>query len=269
MSDANVEDAKMPLLDHLVELRQRLVYCALALIIAFFVCYGFAPSIYAFLVQPLADILADQGGNRRLIFTALHEAFFTYIKVAFFAAVFVMFPFIAMQFWLFVAPGLYRNEKRALVPFLVATPVLFFMGGALVYYFIFPLAWQFFLGFESGGGDGTLPIQLEAKVDQYLSLVMRLIFAFGICFELPVVMTLLGRVGLITSKGMKEKRKYAIVLAFVAAAILTPPDVISQIGLALPTILLYEISIYAVRLVEKRREQATDAADEAEEPEPG
>ena len=239
-----------------------MVHSFVSIIILFFVCYYFAADIYAFLVSPLADVLEQEEGNRRLIFTALHEAFFTYIKVAFFAAIFLAFPFIAAQLWMFIAPGLYKKEKRAFLPFLVATPVLFFMGGALVYYMIFPLAWKFFIGFESLGGAGTLPIQLEAKVDQYLSLVMRLIFAFGLCFELPVAMTLLGRVGMVTSEGMKSKRKYAIVLAFIAAAILTPPDVISQIGLALPTIALYEISIISVRIVERKRAAASDSGEE-------
>jgi len=248
-----IEDAKMPLLDHLIELRQRLLWSALSIIILFLFFYYFSENIYGFLVQPLADIMAETGRDRRLIFTAMHEAFFTYIKVAFFAAIFVAFPFIAIQIWMFIAPGLYKHEKSAFLPFLIATPILFFMGGALVYYYILPVAWKFFLSFESAGGAGAMPIQLEAKVNEYLSLVMRLIFAFGICFELPVVMSLLGKVGLATSKGMKEKRKYAIVMAFVAAAVLTPPDPISQIGLALPTILLYEISIICVRMIEKKR----------------
>jgi sec-independent protein translocase protein TatC len=267
VAEETVDDGKMPLLDHLIELRQRLVRAFGAIIVLFFICYYFSADIYAFLVAPLADILSEMGGNRRLIFTALHEAFFTYIKVAFFAAMFVGFPFLAIQVYQFIAPGLYKHEKKAFLPFLVATPILFFLGGALVYYLIFPLAWKFFLSFESIGGAGALPIQLEAKVDQYLSLVMRLIFAFGLCFELPVVMTLLGRVGIVSSKGMAEKRKYAIVCAFVAAAILTPPDVISQIGLALPTIALYEISIWCVRMVEKKRAEAAAEAEADEEPE--
>lgn len=261
MADDDFEQAKMPLLEHLTELRQRLLYSALAVLVLFFVCYYFAPQIYGFLMQPLADVLARTGGDRRMIYTALYEAFFTYIKVALFASLFISFPIIASQIWMFVAPGLYRHEKRAFLPFLIATPILFFLGGALVYYLIFPLAWSFFVSFESPGGSGALPIQLEAKVDQYLSLVMRLIFAFGLCFELPVVCTLLGRAGIISSQGMRDKRKYAIVLAFVAAAILTPPDVISQIGLAVPTILLYEISIIAVRMVERSRERAAAEAD--------
>ncbi len=257
----NLNGNRAPLLEHLIELRRRLLRCLIAIVVLFFICYYFAPDIYQFLVRPLADVLDDMGGNRRLIFTALHEAFFTYIKVAFFAALFIAFPFIATQLWLFIAPGLYKHEKSAFVPFLVATPILFFMGGALVYYLIFPLAWQFFLSFELTGGEGVLPIQLEAKVDQYLSLVMRLIFAFGLSFELPVLMTLLGRVGLVSAAGLAEKRKYAIVLAFVAAAILTPPDVISQIGLAVPTLILYEISIWCVRVVEKKRAAAEDGDD--------
>jgi sec-independent protein translocase protein TatC len=265
VAEEGLNEKTMPLLDHLIELRQRLMRSCIAILVLFFVCYYFAPHIYDFLVQPLADILEKSGGPRRLIFTALHEAFFTYIKVALFAALFLAFPFIAIQVWAFIAPGLYKHEKRAFAPFLVATPVLFFMGGALVYYLIFPLAWKFFLSFESVGGPGALPIQLEAKVDQYLSLVMRLIFAFGLCFELPVVMTLLARVGMVTSKGLAKNRRYAIVLAFIAAAILTPPDVISQIGLAVPTMMLYEISIWAVKLVE--RQKGTVAEEEEGEDE--
>jgi len=252
----------MPLLDHLIELRTRLMWSGISILTLFFVCYYFSEHIYGFLVQPLADIMHETGRDRRLIFTALHEAFFTYIKVAFFAAMFLAFPFISIQLWKFVAPGLYKHEKRAFLPFLIATPVLFFMGGSLVYYYVLPVAWKFFLSFESVGGAEGLPIQLEAKVNEYLSLVMRLIFAFGICFELPVIMTLLGRIGIVSSKGMKQKRKYAVVLAFVAAAVLTPPDPISQIGLALPTIILYEISILSVRLIEKKRGDEDEDEDD-------
>jgi len=258
-----LDEKKMPLLDHLIELRRRLLYSSIAIIVLFFICYYFAPTIYAFLVQPLADVLADLGETRRLIYTGLHEAFFTYVKVAFFTAIFVAFPFIAIQVWLFIAPGLYGHEKKAFLPFLVATPILFIAGGALAYYLVFPLAWKFFLSFETTGMPGGLPIQLEAKVNEYLSLVMRLIFAFGLCFQLPVVMTLLARVGVVTSKGMAEKRKYAIVIAFIAAAVLTPPDIISQIGLALPTMALYEVSILAVRIIERGR--ARDAAADGED----
>jgi len=259
----DLDDRQMPLLDHLIELRNRLIYACTALFLGFLVCYFFAEDIYAFLVQPLADIYQGQTG-RRMIYTGLTEAFFTYLKVAFWAGAFLTFPFVATQLWLFIAPGLYKTEKKAFLPFLVATPILFFLGGAMVYYLIFPLAWRFFLSFETPGGNGTLPIELEARVGEYLSLVMKLIFAFGLCFQLPVALTLMGRVGLITSEMLVRNRKYAIVGVFVVAAILTPPDIISQIGLGIPILLLYEISIVMVRIVERKRAEA-EAAAEAEE----
>ncbi|MBK8174458.1 MAG: twin-arginine translocase subunit TatC [Rhodospirillales bacterium] len=267
MIDDELEHSRMPLLDHLIELRRRLIICVVGIVALFFVCYWMAPQIYQFLVQPLADALAAKHEERRMIFTALHEAFFTYLKVAFFAAMFLSFPIIATQVWKFVAPGLYRDERRAFLPFLIATPILFFMGGAMAYYVVFPLAWKFFLGFEMTAEQG-LPIQLEAKVDQYLSLVMQLIFAFGLCFEMPVVMTLLARAGLITSEAMRSKRRYAIVVAFIFAAVMTPPDVLSQVSLAIPTIVLYEISIWSVRFVERSRgaEAANAIEDEDDAP---
>ncbi len=259
MSD-DASSSKMPLLAHLVELRGRLLKSVIAIIVLFFVFFSVKEHIYGFLVQPLADILAEQGGERRMIFTALHEAFFTYIKVSFWTALFVAFPFVAAQFWRFVAPGLYRHEKKAVLPYLVLSPILFFLGGALVYYFIFPLAWQFFISFETPGGNGALAVQLEPKVNEYLSLVMRLIFAFGISFQLPIVLTLMARAGMTTSQGLASKRKYAIVSSFIGAAIITPPDVISQVGLAIPIIILYEASIIAVRMVEKKSNSEGQAA---------
>ena len=256
-----LDDRQMPLLDHLIELRNRLMWACGAIFVGFVICYLFADHIYAFLVQPLADIYQGQTG-RRMIYTGLTEAFFTYIKVAFWAGAFLTFPIVAAQLWLFIAPGLYRNEKQAFLPFLIATPILFFMGGAIAYYVVFPLAWRFFVSFETAGGPETLPIELEARVGEYLSLVMKLIFAFGLSFQLPVALTLMGRVGLVSSETLSRNRKFAIVGVFVVAAIITPPDIISQVTLAIPILILYEVSILAVRIVERRRAEA-EAAEAA------
>ena len=266
MSDQTYNDQPMPLMEHLIELRQRLLYAVAALVVGFIVCFIFSEQLFSFLVDPLAQIMLERDleqGYRRLIYTDLTEVFFTYIKVAFFFGAFITCPIFLTQLWLFVAPGLYRYEKKALAPFLVASPILFFAGGALVYYGIFPLAWEFFLSFEtSGGGSGDVPIQLEPKVNEYLGLVMKLIFAFGLCFQLPVLMTLLARVGLATSEGMRRKRKYAIVGVFIVAAIFTPPDPLSQISLALPIIALYEISILMARVTERKRAEEEARAEE-------
>tara|TARA_B100000686_G_scaffold348532_1_gene439816 strand:+ start:1306 stop:2070 length:765 start_codon:yes stop_codon:yes gene_type:complete len=241
---------------HLAELRSRLIKSFIYLFIFFIVSYFFAENIYSFLVAPYADAVKNDEVNRRLIFTALHETFITYLKVAFFAAMFVASPIILTQIWKFVAPGLYKDEKRALLPYLVATPTLFLLGGMLVYYLVMPLAIKFFLSFETTAQFGNLPIQLEAKVNEYLSLIMRLIFAFGLSFQLPVLLSLLARVGFIDSEYLKKRRKYVVVLIFAVAAILTPPDPITQIGLGIPLLILYELSILSVKIIEKKKKDA-------------
>lgn len=248
-----IDDKPMPLMDHLIELRTRLIWSIAAFIVCFAVSYYFADKIYYFLAQPLAEILRKHGhGEPQLIYTQLYEAFFTRIKVAFFGGIFLGFPIIASQLWLFIAPGLYRSEKNAFLPFLLATPVLFFLGAALAYYFVFPLAWEFFASFQSDTGGGGVPIALLPKVSEYLDLVMKMIFAFGLTFELPVALTLMAKVGIISSGGLKRVRRYAYVGMFVIAAIMAPPDVISQVALAVPLIGLYEISIIAAKLVEPK-----------------
>ena len=238
---------------HLSELRSRLIKSFLFLLFAFIVCYIFAENIYGFLVQPYSDAINENNLDRRLIFTALHEAFVTYLKVAFFASFFITSPIFLTQIWKFVAPGLYNNEKKALLPYLIATPLLFLIGGMLVYYLIMPLAIKFFLSFETSADVGSIAIQLEAKVNEYLSLIMRLIFAFGLSFQLPVVLSLLARIGVVDSNYLQTRRKYVVVIMFSLAAILTPPDPVTQIGLALPLLILYELSILTVKIIEKKK----------------
>jgi len=244
-------DPPQPLLHHLIELRQRLIYSLLGFSLAFIVCYVYSEEIFNFLVQPLASLLREKG-PRRLIYTGLTEAFLTYVKVAAFAAAFLSFPIVASQIWMFIAPGLYRHERKVFVPLLIATPILFLLGASFAYYIIFPIAYAFFLSFESLGSTGQLPIQLEAKIGEYLSFVMRLTFAFGISFELPVLLTLLANVGMVSSQGLISKWRFAVVGLFTIAAFITPPDMLSMVGLAIPLIILYGLSILMVRSVERK-----------------
>src|SRR6266699_1913116 len=260
--EEELEEGRMPLLEHLIELRNRLMWAFGAIIVAFLVCYQFKEMIYRFLAHPLAEIYAGEPG-RKMIFTALTEAFFTYVKVSFWAALCLSFPIVAIQVWKFIAPGLYKNERHAFLPYLCATPVLFTMGASLAYFVVIPTAFRFFLSFENPGTDGSLPIISEPKVNEYLSLVMTLLFAFGVAFQLPVLLTLMARAGLITSAGLISKWRYAIVGMFAVAAVLTPPDIISQTCLAVPLILLYGISILSCRWVEKARAKR-EAEEEAE-----
>ena len=254
-----IKKKEVGFISHLTELRQRLINSLIFLALLFICCYFFSEYIYGFLVDPFAQAVKDDNSNRRLIFTALQETFLTYLKVSFFTAFFVTCPYILMQIWKFVAPGLYKHEKKAIMPYLILTPILFFLGGMLVYYLIMPLAIKFFLSFESTGASTNLPIQLEAKVNEYLSLVMKLIFAFGISFQLPVVLSLLARIGVVDSDFLRTRRKYVVVIIFAAAAILTPPDPITQIGLAIPLLILYELSIFSVNLIEKKKLEQEEA----------
>ena len=246
------DPARRPLAEHLAELRRRLLWSFVLLGVATGICFYFAQDIYGFLVRPLADAMGPES-TQRLIYTGLTEAFFTYIKVAFFAAFFLTFPFIAIQLWRFVAPGLYVRERRAFLPFLVATPVLSFAGGAFVYFLVMPMAWRFFLKFQTTGMETILPIQLEPRVGEYLDIVLTLVVAFAVCFQLPVLLGILGRAGMVTADMLCRARRYAIVGFFVVAGVLTPPDVLSQCLLAVPLMALYEVTIVFLRRMEVSR----------------
>jgi sec-independent protein translocase protein TatC len=253
--EEDIDATKAPLIEHLIELRKRLMWSLAAIFVAFLVCFWFAKPIYNLLLWPYR-VAAGVDAPIELIYTAPQEFFFTQVKLALFGAIFIAFPVIASQLYMFVAPGLYRAERKAFLPFLIATPVLFLLGAALVYFVAMPLAMTFFLSMQQ---TGDVEIMLTAKVSEYLSLIMMLIMGFGICFQLPVLLTLLARAGLLTSDQLKQYRRHAILGVFLAAAILTPPDPVSQIALALPTLLLYELSIFAVKMAEKKRATA-DAA---------
>ena len=253
MNSENSKLQEMSLIDHITELRKRLLRCFFYIIIVLIICFYFASDLFAFLAKPLVNLMDTENGQG-FIYTALQEAFFTELRIAFFFALFFSFPLIAIQLWKFIAPGLYKNEKTAFLPFLIATPILFFAGGSMVYYFIAPIAWKFFLSYQSINSTG-IPIRLEAKMGEYLGLMMRFIFAFGLAFQLPVIISLLAKANLVTHETLKKFRKYAIVIAFLSAAFLTPPDPFSQISLALPIILLYEISIFLAKIIQKNKKK--------------
>jgi len=243
--DPELDLSRAPLLAHLIELRKRLLYCLGFFVVAFAVAYHFSEAIYAFLLTPLIDAFGENSG-RRMIYTGLHEAFFTYLRLSLFTAIFFTLPLALNQLWKFLAPGLYTNERRSMGPLFVMTPVMFVAGSALAFYVVFPLAWRFFLGFETSPTETGIAVELEARVGEYLALVTKLILAFGLSFELPVLLLVLAKVGMVTADGLRAHRKHAVVATFAVAALITPPDIISQVALGTPVLLLYELSIFLI-----------------------
>ncbi|TPK49633.1 twin-arginine translocase subunit TatC [Mesorhizobium sp. B2-5-4] len=262
-----IEKSSAPLMEHLIELRRRLIWSLGGFFVAFLVCFFFAKRLFNILVVPFKWATKWAGLDPHkveLIYTAPQEFFFTQVKLAMFGGMVIAFPLIATQIYKFIAPGLYKNERNAFLPFLIASPILFLMGASLVYFFFTPMVMWFFLAMQQVGTDDQVQISLLPKVSEYLSLIMTLIFSFGLVFQLPVVTSLMTRVGMLSSKALAEKRKWAIVIAFIVAAVLTPPDPMSQIGLAIPTILLYEVSIWAARWIERDQEKQRLAREKQE-----